>query len=317
MRLTEGPIRIGSFRTYQIALFLIVFVWAVIGFEVAQVQLVPLYEKPLSWIAWSVFVLVSIVPPVAAVAWRMKTQVIYVDPLWNLRDRETTLTEYKEMMKEYQKEYRDFLSETDYGLIALASIIAFTAVTTPFVLMRTVLTLIALTPGIFGFFVLLFGLVCASIVFKIMPNEATPHFPTISEKSLHPLIELMHKSPGLSWVGVKLVLGEASGYYSIRSVSPVARIEGIESAALIQGEPDEEGNFSKLSATIVLDESSSQKVTEHSSGEISTRLIAELVLRLLETYIKEKGEEDFLDEVIEEVSAFLSHSAEKEIHQSS
>jgi hypothetical protein len=315
--LTEGPVRIGSFRTYQIALFLIVFVWAIIGFEVAQVQLVPLYEKPLSWIAWSVFVLVSIVPVVAAVAWRMKIQVIYVDPIWTLREREITLTEYKEMMKEYRKEYRDFLSEIDYNLIGLAGIIGFAAVTTPFVLMRTVLTLIAVTPVIFGLFVLLFGLVCASIVFKIMPNEATPHFPTVSVKRLHPMIELMHKSPGLSWVGVKLILGEASGYYSIRSVSPVARIEGIESAAMIQGDPDEEGNISKLSATIVLDESGSQKVTEHSNTEISTRLITELVLRLLETYIKEKGEEEFLDEVIEEVKAYLSHSAEKETHQSS
>ena len=317
MRLTEGPIRIGSFRTYQIALFLIVFVWAVIGFEVAQVQLVPLYETPLTWIIWSLFVLVSIVPAVAAVAWRMKIQVIYVDPIWNLRDREITLSEYKEMMKEYRKEYRDFLSEIDYSLIVLASIIAFTAVAAPFLLMRTVLTLIAVTPVIFGLFVLLFGLVCASIVFKIMPNEATPHFPTVSAKSLHPMIELMHKSPGLSWVGVKLVLGEASGYYSICSVSPVARIEGIESAAMIQGEPDEEGNISKLSATIVLDESGSKKVTERSNEEVSTRLIAELVLRLLETYIKEKGEEEFIDEVIEEVEAFLSHSAEKEVHQSS
>lgn len=317
MRLTEGPIRIGSFRTYQIALFLIVFVWAVIGFEVAQVQLVPLYETPLTWIIWSLFVLVSIVPAVAAVAWRMKIHVIYVDPIWNLRDREITLSEYKEMMKEYRKEYRDFLSEIDYSLIVLASIIAFTAVAAPFLLMRTVLTLIAVTPVIFGLFVLLFGLVCASIVFKIMPNEATPHFPTVSAKSLHPMIELMHKSPGLSWVGVKLVLGEASGYYSIRSVSPVARIEGIESAAMIQGEPDEEGNISKLSATIVLDESGSKKVTERSNEEVSTRLIAELVLRLLETYIKEKGEEEFIDEVIEEVEAFLSHSAEKEVHQSS
>ena len=306
MRVTEGPVRIGSFRTYQVAIFVIVFIWAIMGFEVAQVRLVPLYEQPLTWIAWSVFVLVSIVPAVAAVAWRMKTQVVYIDPIWNLREREITLAEYEDMMKEYRREYRDYLSEIDYGLIALASIIAFTTVMIPFLLMRTTFLLIASTPIVFGFLVLLFGLVFASFVFKIMPNEATQHFPTVAADSLRPLIGLMHKSPGLSWIGVRVVLGEASGFYSIRNVSPAARIEGIESIAMIKGETDDAGNVLKLSATMNLDDSESPRVIEYSDQEISAKLIAELILKMLQIYIKEKGEEEFLDEVVEDVTIFLS-----------
>jgi hypothetical protein len=317
MRLTEGPVRIGSFRTYQVAIFVIVFIWAFMGFEVAQVRLVPLYEQPLVWIVWSVFVLVSIVPAVSAVAWRLKTQVVYIDPIWNLREIEIALAEYEEMMREYRREYRDYLSEIDYGLIALASIIAFTAVTIPFLLMRTTFLLIASTPIVFGLLLLLFGLVCASFVFKIMPNEATQHFPAVAPKSLRPLIETMHKSPGLSWIGVGVVLGEASGFYSIRSVSPVSRIEGIESVAMIKGETDGDGSVLKLSAMMNLDDSDSPRVIDYPDQEISTKLVAELVLKMLQIYIKEKGEEEFLDEVVEDVTLFLSHLQKNENHQSS
>jgi hypothetical protein len=289
----------------QIAIFFIVFVWAFMGFEVAQFQLLTLYETPLIWIAWVVFLLLSINPAITAITWRMKTQIIFIEPEWVFRVREVALSEYEEMMKQYRVEYRNFLSIVDYGLILLACIISVAAATLPFLLMRTHILLIAATPVIFGLLVLIFGLVCSSIIFKFIPNEATPYFPIVPEKSLYPSIKVMESAPGISWTGISVLLGEALDYYTVRDATPVARIEGIESAAIIQGIMDESGHVSKLVATLTLDDSDTSKVIGESSGESSPKQITELVHKTLLAYVEAKGEDEILDEVLEEVTHFL------------
>ena len=187
--MTEGPIRIGTFLTYQIVIFLLVIVWAIMGFTMAQFQLLPLYETPYNWIAWAAFILASVIPVITPVVWRMKTQIIFVEPEWDFREREVSQSEYSAMVKQYRNEYRDYLSIIDYRLLLLTLMIALTAIIAPFLLMRTNFFVIAATPVIFGILVLLFGVVCTSILFKFIPNEATPHFPVVSEKVLHSSIE--------------------------------------------------------------------------------------------------------------------------------
>ncbi|MFX1607069.1 MAG: hypothetical protein ACFFDD_14340 [Promethearchaeota archaeon] len=303
--MTEGPIRIGSFLNYQIVIFLLVIIWAFIGFEMAQFQLLPVYEKPYTWIGWAIIVLTSIIPVLMPVIWRMKTQIIYVPPEWNFREREVSLTEYGEMMKQYRSEYRDFLSVADFRLIFLAFIIALTAVTSPFLLMRTNVIVIAATPVIFGIFVLLFGLVGSSILFKYIPNEVTPHFPIVPKNDLRSTIEKMQMTPGISWAGVSLTIGEASGYYTIRDARPVSRIEGIEGVARIQGTLDEFHHLSKISSVLTLDAMDSPTLVEEYSGEITHKQLARIVYKTLQTYIDARGEDELLDEVLEDVTNFL------------
>jgi hypothetical protein len=272
----------------------------------AQFQLLPLYETPLTWIAWAAFILASIIPPIIPVVWRMKTQIIYVEPEWDFRKREVSQSEYSAMVKQYRNEYRDFLSIIDYRLLLLAFMIALTAITVPFLLMRTNFFVIAATPLIFGILVLFFGLVCSSILFKFIPNEATPYFPVVSEKALHASIERMQTTPGISWAGVSMTLGEASGYYTIRDANPISRIEGVESVAKIQGSLDESGNVSKIVSTLSLDEGDVPKVIWEHTGEISHRQLADIVLKTLQAYIDARGEDEILDEVLEEVGGFLN-----------
>ena len=305
MILSEGPVRTGSFLNYQILIFIIVFVWAFMGFEVAQFQLLSLYETPYNWISWAVFLLVSIFPAITAVTWRMKTNVEFSEPEWDFREREVSLDEYGDMMKHYRSEYRNFLSAIDIGLILLAWILSVIAVVLPFLLMRTTIFLIAATPVIFGFLILLFGLVCSSILFKFIPNDATPLFPSMSEKSLRPPIKVMESIPGISWTGVSVMLGEAVGYYTVRNATPVARIEGIESVAKIQCIMDESNHVSKLVFTLTLDNSNTPTVIGESSGEMTPKHITEMVQKTILAYIEAKGEDDLLDEVLEEVTYFL------------
>jgi len=275
------------------------------GFTMAQFQLLPLYETPLTWIAWAAFILASIIPVITPVTWRMKTQIIYVEPEWDFRKREVSQSEYSEIMKQYRNEYRDYLSIIDYRLLLLAIIISVAAIATPFLLMRTNFFIIAATPVIFGIFVLIFGLVCTSFLFKFIPNEATPHFPVVSEKVLHSSIEMMQTSPGISWAGVSMTLGEASGYYTIRNAIPISRIEGIESVAKIQGSLDESGNVSRIVSTLSLDDSDKPQVIGEHTGDITHKQLAEIVRRTLRAYIEARGEDEILDEVLEEVTHFL------------
>jgi len=287
------------------------------GLEVAQFQLLTLYETPYPWISWSVFVLVSIIPAITAVTWRMKTNIVFVEPEWDFREREVSLYEYGNIMKVYRSEYRNFLSTIDSGLILLAWILSIIAVALPFLLMRTTIFLIAATPAIFGLLISIFGLVSSSIMFKFIPNDATPLFPSMSEKILRPSIEIMESVPGISWTGVSVLLGEAFGYYTIREATPVCRIEGIESVAKIQCKLDESNHFSKLSSILTLDDSDAPKIIGETSGEITAKKIAELVLKTLLTYTEAKGADELLDEVLEDVTLFLKRADSEDNSQSS
>lgn len=315
--MAEGPVKTGSSISYQIIVFLIVIIWTFIGIEVAEVRLLSLFEAPLTWIGWAVFVLISLTPAITAVSWRMKARIKFIEPEWEFREREVSFSEYEEMMKQYRWEYRTFISIVDYSQILLAFIISIVAVASPFFLMRTTVFLIAASPFIFGFFVLLFGLVYSSVIFKFIPNEATPHFPLLSDRLLRPLIDLMQKISGISWVGINLTIGESSGYYTIRNVMPVSRIEGIESVSLIQGVIDESGHLSKFVSKLHLDNSDSSKLVDETSSDSSIKQLTEMVYKTLQTYIETKGADDILDEVLDEVMRSLQRFDENEKAQAS
>ena len=303
--MSEGPVRIGSFLFYQILVFLIIFVWSVMGFEVAQFQLPTVYEHQLNWVVWATFTLVSIIPALTAVTWRMKTRVEFTEPDWDFREREVTFTEYEQMLKQYTSEYRNFLAVIDYWFLSMAIILSVLSIIMPILLLRTTIFWIAATPAIFGFFILMYGLVLSSFLFKFIPNEATPYFPIVSANVFHGPIRTMIAIPGISWAGVSLTLGESSGLYTIRNPSPVARIEGIESAARIQCVLDKSSSISKVISTLYLDDPDSPRVFDELSGEISARQITELVQRTLLSYQEAKGADEVLDEVLEEIAFYL------------
>jgi hypothetical protein len=317
MNLAETPIRSGSFIIYQIAVFLVVFIWVFIGFEAAQFQLLPSYETPLTWVAWSTFVLLSITPAITAIIWRMKSQIEYIEPKWDFKTREVSLSEYDTMMTQYRSEYRHLLSIIDYNLILLASIIFLLAIVTPLFLLRTTFLLIAATPVVFGFMVLLFGLIYSSIIFKLIPNDATPYFPIVPPKALLPTVRIMQRTIGVSWTGVELRIGEGAGFYTLRDVSPVSKIEGIESVATIRGFMTDSGHTQKIESLLTLDESATPKLIGALTENISPKKTTELVQRTLLTYIEAKGADEILEEVLEEVTHFLKHKSDEDISETS
>ncbi len=303
--MTEEPLRTGSFLAYQAAIFIIVFLWTLIAFEVAQYQLPLLYANPLSWVAWSVFIIISLTPAITAITWRMKSLARFSEPDWDFREREITLSEYDNMVKEYVGQYRNYLSIIDTPLLLAACAISISAVIIPLLLMRTTILLIAAAPVVFGFLVLLFGLVWSSLMFRYIPNDASKFFIIIPAKSLHQTIVMMQHTPGISWTGVSVTLGEASGYFIFRDVSVVSRIEVIESVAKIQGIVDEFGRVSKLVSTLALEGATVPRVIDEFSGEINLKVLTMMVSKTLQEYIAKKGANEFIEEVLEEVILFL------------
>ena len=92
--MTEEPLISKSPFPYQIAIFIIVNLWGYMSFEVAQYQLIFLYEFPLAWIGWSNLVLLSLLPVLGVSTWKLKDRVQLQDPEWNFKNREVGLKEF-------------------------------------------------------------------------------------------------------------------------------------------------------------------------------------------------------------------------------
>lgn len=276
------------------------------GFEVAQYRLLNLYVYPYVWFFWATLLFLSLMPALAAITWRIKTGISYTEPTWNLREREVMFTEYEEMTKEYQKAYRHVLSIIDYPSIFILIIVYIGAVLFPFVTMQTTTSIIAATPVVFGVLFVPFGILFANVLFRFIPNEATFYFTYPNQKQLRRIIDTMSKSPGISWAGIRVTLGEVEGYYTIRDPTPTARIEDIEGVSWIEFELGETGDLCKFVAYLQLGDGEESIVAEGSLQQLTSYFIAGIVKKILLAYINAKGEQELLADVLEEVESYLN-----------
>jgi len=304
--MTEVPIISKSSLPYQIAIFIIVHVWAFMCFEVAQYQMVTLYQSPLSWIGWATLVLTSMLPALGLSAWKLKDRVQLQNPIWKFKVREVNIQEFDEMIKSYNTSYRYLLSFVDYLLLILLSICYVTVIALPFYLMSTNVLVIGATPIILAFFTIVFGLLFSYFIFKLIPNSATPEFPTHQPRRFTKAISFLAHSPGIFWSGVRLTIGESGGFYTIRSPIPVARIEGIEGAARIEGEIDSSGNLTRIIPVLESDGIDPSEKIGDIVEPITTIKTAQLVRLMIIEYIRHSGGEEILDDVLEDVDTFLS-----------
>jgi hypothetical protein len=275
------------------------------GFEIAQYRLLTLYESPFEWIFWATLLFISMLPVLSAISWRMKTNISYNEPTWDLREREITMTEYRDMMKQYRGAYQHVLSTIDYPMILVAAVLFVGAILFPFVTMSTSIYLIAATPIIFGLLVLPFGIVFANVVFKFIPNKATQVFSISYPKSLSRIVRLMRQAPGISWTGAHVTLGEASGYFTVSDPTPVARIEDIESVAKLECLLGESSGLINVRSLLQLDSEEPTLIADESLNQLTPTVIAQMVKKTLLAYIEAKGESELLEEVLEEVEIYL------------
>ncbi|MHA1575986.1 MAG: hypothetical protein ACTSU3_01365 [Candidatus Thorarchaeota archaeon] len=304
--MTEAPIIAKSPLPYQIIIFIIIQIWALMCFEVAQYQMVTLYQSPLSWIVWANLVLTTMLPVLGLCVWKLKDRVQLLNPQWEFKIREVNLREFEEMTKSYNSGYRYLLSTFDYLSLGLLSICYVLVNALPFFLMRTNNLIIGLTPIILALFTMIFGLLFSYFGFKLIPNSATPEFPTHNPRRLRKTISLLAHLPGIFWCGVKLTIGEAGGFYTIRNPIPVARIEGIEGAARIECGIDSSGNLASIVPIFESEDIVPSEQLVEITAPITPTKTSKLVRQMILEYISHSGGEEILADVLEDIDTFLN-----------
>ena len=292
--MTEAPISYKSLTPYYIVLFVGLLVWVFTGITIADYQLFNLHESTFDWIVNSALVLATLTFFSLAVTWRMKHQVSYNDTAWNYRKQEIGLSEYVEMTREYRRKYSHITAYYDPFLLPLIIILLFLAISFPAILAQSLATFIY-GPILFGGFVIVYGLLISNFFFKLIPNEASKHFELPKKGDLTFHVSLLHTIPGISWAGVSVQIGEAEGYYIVRDSKPVARIEGIESAVRLVVSTTNGEN------PIIMVEPKPELEMNLNPVEIDEDRIRGLVYEVLEAYVRLKGSDEILDEILEEL----------------
>jgi len=219
---------------------------------------------------------------------------------WNFEERDVSLTEFEGMMRDYSKKYAMVLTRTPFLEIIVALCFAVIAVGHPYLIHFINPIYLLYVPYIFGAATVIFGLAVALSVYAFTSNEASEHFLFIKPKILKNAITEFENTLGLAWVGIKITIGEADGYFTIRSPRIVARIEEIESAVEIIGVVDESGNITQVYANF-------QTVSLQSVSETLTRVysnpsdIMEIVKESLKHYILASGTNELLDDLADEL----------------
>ena len=269
-------------------------------YETAQYQLLLVFESPWTWVLW-VLVLAGLLMPVAGmIVWKAKQEVRTPDLSWTFRESDVTLLEFRDMIRQYATDYQYLMARADYRLMALASVVGLTLVGAPIILMRTTVYVISITPVIAGFLMMILGGLITMILFRLIPGPLSDEFPFHScrrmRKGLSQIIDL----PGTSWAGIRVLLGESHGLFTIRAPRPEVRVEDIESVARIECETDRAGII--VSANAILEKVNGEEERISSITSDVTRLeLTRLVKQLLEAYVRERGDEGLLDEILQEV----------------
>jgi len=310
--MVESPVISRSITFYQISIFVIIQIWAFMAFDVAQYQMVTLYETPLEWLGWASLLFLTLMPILSLLAWKMKEHVEFRSVVWNFRVREVNFDEFSQMIRGYNRSYRQIIATLDLRLPPLAAACFAGAVFLPFPLMRSTAIIIALTPIVIAVFLVVFGLLFSYLVFKFLPNSATPEFPTYRPNTLQESVSFLSHLPGIYWSGVRLTIGEAGGFYTIREPHPVARIEGIEGASRIDCTVDNRGSISSMKALFESESSQGPSSVGRIEAPITMADAVNLIRKTLEIYINSREDSDMLEDVLQEIDSFLGKHSHQE-----
>ena len=303
--MSSAPVTARSTGLYQVLLFIVLQIWAFMIYEVAQYQMVTLYETPLEWIGWASLLFLTLIPVTSAISWNLKDRVQLGTIHWDYRIREVGLNEFTQIVNDYNKSYRFMIATLDIRLLLLVPVCYVGGLFLPFLLMRTSLLVILMTPVVIALLLVMFGSFYAYLVFKLVPNSATHEFPTHRPRMFQSFVKFLSHMPGIYWSGVRVTIGESGGFYTLRDPCPVARIEGIEGVARIECVVDDTGRISGMASLLESEKSDSPSIVGKVDAPLTSKNVARLIRKTLEVYIETRGGKDILDEVLQDVDAFL------------
>jgi hypothetical protein len=299
---SESPLTYKSLTIFYVILVVVIFLWVVFAIGSTQYVLLTLYFGPLDWILTTTGLLVSMMFLILFITWVMKHQVSFTDPEWVHRNREIDYTEFESIMHEYAREYSHIIAHIDYKLIFLAITFLVAAVSSGALVMVLPFTLVLFIPHVFGVLQVLFGVTFSVLAYRAVPTDVSQQFPFDAPRKFINAVRVLWNTPGISWVGVRIDIGEAGGYYTIRNPTVVARIDGIESAARIEAELDRLGRFIKAISVMNFKPAEGRWTVETDTpGGVTSESLQGLVKRTLQAYVAVKGADVILEEIMEEL----------------
>ena len=146
---------------------------------------------------------------------------------------------------------------------------------------------------------ILLGIAYTAVIFTGFPSPIEDEFrlPFIPrlEKTMHMIFDL----PVLSWIGLKLHIGEWHGYYVIREPEIVAKIENLESAASLHFQIDSKG---VVESVYISNESNREDFPKELKRSYPNLLdISNLLREFVLWYASVSDDKELLDEIIEEL----------------
>jgi hypothetical protein len=302
-----------SSTAHAIALFATAIIWVLIGAEQAYITLASIIVDPSEWLLLSTIIVITMIPAVALISYNWKKQVIFTEPTWEFRIREVEFSEFEKVMKDYKRAYSFLMCQTNYFMLFLLIITCSLSILFPFVFPFSIPFLIW-GPYFFAGLILVSLFLLAIFVFRATPNSATPYFRTYPIKSLRKLVDKLWDTTGISWSGVRLTIGQSSGYYLIQEAKAVGRIEGIESVGAIECDKIDK---SRYTATSVLQFGSVDDAITLSYDSDSLTIqeldLNDLVKRTLIKYIDLKGVNELLKDIIQDLGITLSDEQKTDV----
>ena len=314
--MSEPPLTYKSLTIFYVILITAIFLWVVFSIGWTQYVLLTLYSDPMEWILTTTGLLVSMMFPILFITWVMKHQATFTNPEWVYRNREIDYREFKSVMREYAKEYSHIIAYIDYKLVFLATVLFLAAVSSGALVTVMPFQLLLLIPHVFGVLQVLFGVTFSVLTYRAVSTDASQQFPYSTPRKFRTAVRVFWNTPGISWVGIRISIGEAGGYYTIRAPTVVARIDGIESAARIEAEIDRLGRFIKAISIMNFEPAEGRWTVEtDTTCDVTSETLRGLVKRTLQAYVAAKGPDALLEEILQELGVSVTSPPDEDSNE--
>ncbi len=282
-----------------IALFLVIVLIAITTIEFSQSFFSELVSSQGSWLLFSSLDLSFLSFLVVLIVWRMKASYQFIEPQWEFQERYVTLNEFKGMMAEYRREYALLTSEMKPFYIMALIMVATLCIGTPFLLGSLAPVYTFFLPQIFGAVIAIYGVAVMMCSIAIVPSPLDIEFPLYRTRCYTIAAKQLQRIPALYWIGIFLIIGHWSGYYTIRSPRLAAKIDGMESAVTLFFEVDSGCKISSVKAanhTTRIDFPDSISA-EYPSEDRITQIVRDVVV----WYAKGADDYEMLEDTLDEL----------------
>ncbi len=231
---SEAPIHIRPTWPYVGLIFVVLLVYTFWAVDTAQYTLVTLNANPQRWTLGITGLIALLSTSIFIPTLLIRRQTEYRESQWQTAELELEFDEFRQLIKDYAKQYRHLIQRTDMMALAMAVLAAFLLVGLPFVVNMAVSITFVVLPPVIGGLLLVYGLCLEEFLYKIIPTSASREFTYWSPLRLRGAIRTLIRVPAVTHIRIRMTVGRAGEYYAIRSCVVTGRVRGIESVGVVE-----------------------------------------------------------------------------------